>query len=119
MRESSTLANGRLVVNVADALKQRITKGDLTDLYALFLSLTRPIARERANLVVPPVFKRRHRQNSKVVPFHRIWVHWCGFGKFLQKREKINASSASMKTLDYSLRIFRKRELFPIQPSDL
>src|SRR5262249_50321354 len=99
--ESSALADRRFIIDFPDTLDESIVKRHLPNLNALLFSLPYSATGRETNLLCKPMFKRRHRENSQIFPFHWIGVFWLRFGEPLHESENVNAHSASPKRLHY------------------
>ena len=115
VRESPSLADGRLVVDVADALQQRVVERHLAKDDALLLGLPGPVARVGADLLREPVVERRHRQHGEVVPLHRVVVLRRRFGNPLDEREEVDPRAARAERVHHDLRVVGERELLPVE----
>src|SRR5215467_13862105 len=85
-----SLTDRALVVYSPYPLDERFVKSHFPNHYPLLFRLSSPIARERTDLVFPPVFKSRYRQNGKIVPFHGVVVFGRIVSQPLHKSEQVN-----------------------------
>src|SRR5271170_2874457 len=105
IRKALALANGAFVINFNDSSKELVIDRHLAEYDALLFGLPSSVARERPDLMHPPVIEGGDGKDGQVIPLHRVGVFRFRSQSLLQECEDVNPSPALPQATKDKLRV--------------